>query len=150
MPGSTSTMMMSVGVGFALLTTTILFGYLSNTYGFSGNMLKWVLLPVVGYGITFGFNAGVQAASCGSINPKQLALGSLVVPGAILFFLLLSLMSSVRYPVEQAVPLSYKGKWAGVFAVAFYMFWAGMFGEAFAGGLAQSCGVQASGSPLPK
>ena len=66
-------------------------------------------------------------------------MGSLSIPIAILFFLILSLSSFIRSPVEIAVPSYFRAKYAGIFAVGFYMFWAGMFGESLASGLAQSC-----------
>jgi hypothetical protein len=139
---------LSLTMGMALGAIALTAGWISIRYGINPNLLKWIILPTVGYGIAVAINAFVQQISCGFVRMEQIALGSLSVLGAILFFLVLTLMSSIRYPVEQAIDGAYKEKWAGVFAVAFYMFWAGMFGESFAGGLAQSCGVQAT--PAPK
>jgi hypothetical protein len=39
----------------------------------------------------------------------------------------------------MAVSVSYKAQYGGLLAIAFYMFWAGMFGEAIAGGFIQGC-----------
>jgi len=149
MPTGT-TVGLSLAVGMGLATTALTVGWVSLRYGINQNLLKWIVLPTVGYGIAVAINAFVQQVSCGFVRMEQIALGSLSVLGAILLFLVLTLLSSIRYPVEQAVDGAYKAQWAGIFAVAFYMFWAGMFGESFASGFAQSCGAQSSGRPLPK
>jgi ABC-type nickel/cobalt efflux system permease component RcnA len=97
-----------------------------------------------------GFNSFIQSITCGSVNIKQIALGSLSVPVAILLGLILSLSSFIRSPVESAFGSKERGAYGLIFAIAFWMFWAGMFGESFSAGFAQSCGIQSSGKPLPK
>ena len=149
MPTGT-TVGLSVAVGMALAATALTTGWLSIRYGLNQNLLKWIVLPTVGYAIALAINAFVQQISCGSVRMEQIALANIPVLGAILLFLLITLSSMVRGPIEQAVDGVYRAQWGGIFAIAFYMFWAGMFGEAFAGGLAQSCGPQSSSSPLPK
>ena len=133
--GSTTTLVMSLAIGVALIGVTLFMGYLSSTYNISANMLKWVVLPTVGYGITLGFNSFIQSVTCGSVNIKQIAMGSLTVPIAILLGLLLCLSSFIRSPVEAA----FRGTDPMIYAIAFYMFWAGMFGMSIASGFAQSC-----------
>jgi hypothetical protein len=130
---------MSVCIGISLFTLTFLLAYLHLNYNFSLGLLKWILLPTLGYCITFGFNSFIQSVSCGSINITQIALGSLPVPGFITIFLLLSLMSFVKSPVISAVPPNLRFNYGEIFAIAFYMFWAGMFGESISSGFAQSC-----------
>jgi len=137
---------MSVAIGIALFTITLLIGHISMSYNINANILKWIVLPTVGYGITLGFNSFIQSVTCHSINISQIAMGSLSVPIAILLFLLLSLSSFIRSPVEAA----FKGSASMLYAIAFYMFWAGMFGESIASGFAQSCASQSVGKPLPK
>lgn len=148
---STTILWTSVAVGMVLFTLTILLGFINTQYGFNGNFLKWAILPTVGYLITIGFNAFIQSTRCKSINITQIAMGSLSVPIAIFGFLLLALIPFVRSPVEEAVPYGLRSKYAVLFAIAFYMFWAGMFGESIASGFAMSCPSQNQvGSPLPK
>jgi hypothetical protein len=130
---------MSVCIGISLFTLTFLLAYLHLNYNFSLGLLKWILLPTLGYCITLGFNSFVQSVSCGSININQIALGSLPVLGFITIFLLLSLMSFVKSPVISAVPPNLRFNYGEIFAIAFYMFWAGMFGESISSGFAQSC-----------
>ena len=136
---TTTTLWISVAIGIALLTITLLIGYLHITYKINGNLLKWIVLPTLGYLITIGLNTFIQSISCGSINIKQIAMGSLTVPIAIIFFLVLSLASWIRSPIESAIPFNLRAEYAGIIAIGFYMFWAGMFGESIASGFAQSC-----------
>ena len=78
-------------------------------------------------------------------------MGSLSVPITILLFLLLCLLPFIRSPIEEAVPYKLRDKYAVLFAIAFYMFWAGMFGESLASGFAMSCPSENQvGKPLPK
>lgn len=136
---TSTTLAVSLAVGLALFGLTVMLGWISSTYGFSANLLKWLVLPILGYGIPLGINAIIQATSCKTVEMTKLASGALSIPIAIILVLLLTLIGFVRAPIESAVPVQYKLKYAGLFAIAFYVFWAGMFGEALAGGLAQAC-----------
>lgn len=128
---------MTVGVG--LSTLTLLLGWMNIQYSINGNMLKWFILPTLGYGLTFTLNSFIQRTTCGSTNLAQIAKGSITVPLAMFGFLLLTLLQRVRSPIEISVPAELRAQYGGIFALAFYMFWAGMFGESVAAGLAQSC-----------
>jgi len=134
-----TTMGLSMAMGIVLFTITILFGHLHMTYNIHADFLKWLVLPTLGYGIAIGLNSFIQSVSCGSVKIQQIAMGSVSVPIAILLFLFITLSSFIRSPVESAVPLYLRAKYAGIFAIGFYMFWAGMFGESLASGFAQSC-----------
>ena len=148
---TTTTLWTSVAVGTVLFTITILLGFINIQYDINANFLKWIVLPTVGYLITIGFNAFIQSTVCKSINIKQIAMGSLSVPITILIFLLLSLVPFIRSPIEEAVPYKLRDKYSVLFAIAFYMFWAGMFGESVASGFSMSCASQTQvGNPLPK
>ena len=136
---TTNTLWMSVCIGISLFTLTFLLAYLHLNYNFHIGLLKWILLPTLGYGITLGFNSFVQSISCGSVNIQQVALGSLPVPGFIIGFLCLTLLMFVKSPVINAVPPNLRFNYGEIFAIAFYMFWAGMFGESLSSGFAQSC-----------
>jgi hypothetical protein len=130
---------MSLAVGIALFATTIFLGWISNRYKWNADLLKWLVLPTIGFGTALGLNSGLQYAICGSLNFPQIAQGSLVVLGSIILFLLLTLVKFIRAPIEGIVPPQYYKQWGGLIALSYYMFWAGMIGETFAGGFAQSC-----------
>jgi hypothetical protein len=130
---------LSVAMGLSLVCITLFLGWLNLHLGWNGNMLKWLVLPALGFGIALSLNSFVQQTLCGRINASQIALGSTVVLGAILLSLVLTLSSTIRSFIEVAVPPLQRARYGGMVAVAFYLFWAGMFGEAFAAGFAQSC-----------
>ena len=130
---------LSFAMGLSLLAITMIFGWLSNTYNWSSNFLKWVLLPAFGYSIAIGLNSLNQYMTCKTLRPGQIAITSVTIPIAIFGFLLLTLLPFIRMPIEMAVPTEYMARYGGVVAVAFYMFWAGMFGEGIAGGFSQAC-----------
>jgi hypothetical protein len=130
---------LSFSMGAALVGLSLFLGWVAVTYKFNETAMKWLLLPTLGYGLAVALNSGVQNVFCNKTSIKQIATGGTVVPVAILIFLLLSTFGIVRAPVEQAVPLAYRIQYGQSMALAFYMFWAGMFGEALAGGFAQAC-----------
>lgn len=130
---------LSLAMGMSLFTITILLGYGSNQYNWSPNTSKWIILPILGYGIALALNTLNQYISCKTIQIQQLALTSTFIPIAIYVGLCLTLISVIRKPIEMAVPTSYKAQYGGILAIAFYMFWAGMFGEGLSGGFSQTC-----------
>ena len=130
---------LSFSMGAALVGISLFIGWLAVTYKFNETAMKWLLLPTIGYGLALTMNASVQQVFCKKVAIKQIAIGSTVIPVAILSFLGLTMLGIVRAPVEQAVPLAYRLQYGSSMALAFYMFWAGMFGEALAGGFAQAC-----------
>jgi hypothetical protein len=136
---SAQTIGVSAAMGILFFGMTMLFAWLTQTYGWSANLLKWVGLPMIAFGIALGMNAILQYTSCQSIQLFQLLKASSTVLIAVLIALMVTMAGIVRAPIESAVPLAYKLKYAGTFAIAFYMFWAGMFGEALASGFAQVC-----------
>jgi hypothetical protein len=136
---SAQTIGVSAAMGIILFGLTVLFAWFSQTYGWSANLLKWIGLPMVGFGIALGMNSILQYTTCQTVNILQLLKASSSVLVAVFIALIVTMAGVIRSPIEAAVPLAYKLKYAGMFAVAFYMFWAGMFGEALASGFAQVC-----------
>lgn len=130
---------LSFAMGTALFATTIILGWISMQYNWNANLLKWLILPSIGYGVALGINSATQYITCKQINIEQIAISSTTIPVAIYAFLLLTLISFIRKPIEMAVPVSYQAQYGGLFAIAFYMFWAGMFGEGLGGGFSQAC-----------
>jgi len=129
----------SFAMGAILFGLSILLGWLSINYNLNANMLKWLLLPALGYSVAFGLNCLLQYVSCGKVIPESVAKGSLYVLASMFIFLLITLLGVVRAPIAIAVPLTLRAKYGGLLALSYYMFWAGMFGEAIASGFAQGC-----------
>jgi hypothetical protein len=138
--GSAQILGSSIALGLSLFATTALLGWISIKYDWNANFLKWILLPVLGYGLALAMNSILQLTSCGLVKPSQIAIGSVPIIISIFLFLTLSHFSFIRSPIENIIPSSYKASYAGILAISFYMFWAGMFGEAVGSGVAQSCG----------
>jgi hypothetical protein len=136
---SAQTLGVSLAMGGILFASTLLLAWMSLTYGWNANLLKWIGLPMIGFGFALGMNAILQYTTCNTIHIQQLLKASSLVLVGVFLGLAMTLVGVVRAPIEAAVPLVYKLKYAGVFAIAFYMFWAGMFGEALGSGLAQVC-----------
>jgi hypothetical protein len=133
---TTQTLVLSLAMGFIMVALVLLCNLFVKYV--SGTVLQWIILPALAYGFALGLNAFIQSNTCGSIHIKQLAVGAVSVPAAVLGFLVLTRIPFLRAPIAQILPLKLSGMGEYV-ALAYYMFWAGMFGEAMAGGLAQSC-----------
>ena len=82
---------LSIAVGVSLITAVFMCSYLTKSLGFGGTPLQWIGLPLFGYLIAFGLNAGIQQLSCGTVRPGQIALVSGLIPLAIVSFLVLCL-----------------------------------------------------------
>jgi hypothetical protein len=137
---SLQTLGMSAALGAILATLTIFLGWWALNSSLPIDSLFWIGLPILGYGISMGLNSIFQLSKCGKVNAIQLATGNLVIPLIILGFLGLSMISIVRSPIESALSAQVRYTYGKIIPIAFYMFWAGMFGEAVASGFAQSCG----------
>ncbi len=129
----------SFAMGMSLFTLTVLLGWAANSYQWNANILKWLVLPVLGYGFALSINSIAQYASCGSVRFGAIASTSLLNLLAIGGAILITLIPFVRSPIISAIPYAYQATYGGIFALSFYMFWAGMFGEAIAGGMSQLC-----------
>jgi hypothetical protein len=135
----------AVNVGFSIATSlclsTIYFflGWLSLKYNWSMFILQWAIFPVIAYCISFLMNLTAQIISCRKANIPQLFANSLIVPGFILLFFLLTLISFIRSPIEAVISPSSRPIYGPIFAVSFYVFWATMFGEALSVGAATAC-----------
>ena len=136
---SSTSLGISLGASLCLSCMIFFMGWLSNTYGWNPDLIKWVIFPVVSYLVAFGFNTLTQVVTCHTVQLQKVALVSLFVPGFILFAFLLTLLSFVRSPIEIALPLSARDQYGGMVALAFYTFWATMFGEAFSTGYMTDC-----------
>jgi hypothetical protein len=138
---TTETLGLSLALGVILFGMTLLFAWMSDVYGVNHTFLKWLVLPTLGYCVALGLNSVTQYVSCnGSVNINQISLGSIPVVISIYTFLLLTLLAFVRAPIQSALSPNLRLKYGTTFSIAFYMFWAGMFGEAVSGGFAQGCG----------
>lgn len=137
---TTQTFGVSFGMGLALFGLTMLLAWASITYNWNQNLLKFLLLPTLGYGLALALNSLLQYTTCTTVKIEQIAIASVPILLAIGAGLLLTIFPFIRSPIESVFSGSTRLVYGGAFAIGFYMFWAGMFGEAIASGMAQSCG----------
>ena len=78
----------SFAVGISLAGIALFLSWASTNYGFSIDLLKWLILPTLGYLVAIGLNIFLQQVSCGKSSITQIAIGN---------FLYLSTFAS-RYP----------------------------------------------------
>ena len=132
--------LLSLAVGFVFFAGCLLFAWLSLNYGISQFMGKFIYLPMLLFGIIFGINAVLHTSNCSNkANWARVAIGTAVPIGFLYLSYLATLLGFLRGPIEDAIPLRYKLRWAGPFAVAYYAFWAGVFGESIGYGTISLC-----------
>ena len=142
-----------VRLGIATVLGLIVAGialYIFTLEGSIGHGLIYVILPValtlVAYLGSFGANITISAANC-PINVKKSALNALIPA-------LITLLVSVLFiGVEQFVGLfsfifnkaglsfTFNSNWRAesIFGVAFFLFWASMYGQLISGASAEVC-----------
>jgi hypothetical protein len=138
--GAEITFSASIAISIALVTTVFLMGWLKDQYALNINVLKWAMLPLLSFGFAIGVNSTINYINCKKVNISQISYSSISVLLSVLLFLLLSTIGFFQSPILSAMPQYLHQKYGYLLVLAFYMFWAGMFGEAIASGFAQSCG----------
>jgi hypothetical protein len=99
----------------------------------------YVLLPLVAVITSFASNSLIQYLNCGQVQwKKQLGAASIAPVPIIVVFILISYITSLRWPIEglaqSSTPEFQKGLSSG-----YYGFWLGMYIQNFLGGTAQIC-----------
>ena len=134
------TLSSSIAIGIALVSIVFLLGWLKDQYKLNINFLKWIIFPLVTLGFWLWTNSTINYFVCKKVNISQIAYSSIFVVCSVILFLGLSNIGFLQSPILSAVPQYLHSNYGYIFVLAFYMFWAGMFGEAIASGFAQSCG----------
>jgi hypothetical protein len=134
------TLISSIAIGIALISIVFLLGWLKDQYALNINFLKWIVLPLIALGFSLGTNSTINFFLCKKVNISQISYGSIFVVLSVILFLGLSSIGFLQSPILSAVPQYLHSNYGYIFVLSFYMFWAGMFGEAIASGFAQSCG----------
>lgn len=125
--------------GLLLFTITTLLGLFSTQVGVNFTPLTWIFLPLFGYTISLGLLSAVNIGECGSVNLPLVARASIFTLGSVVAFLGISSLGFFRNFIISALPINLQQSFGVVFATAFYMFWAGLYGGAFGTGFATSC-----------
>ena len=99
-----------------------------------------LVIPIVSYLSGFGLNALSQYIYCNKVTVPQVALVSSFAPAfVVLFSILAYLMPFLRSPVESILPGTADGDMRYAMGFAFYLLWAGIYGQNIAAGMLQGC-----------
>jgi hypothetical protein len=138
-----STIRISFGLvhGFLLAMIFPLLYIFVPTYVKSTPLLCLLLvIPVVSYVSGLGLNALSQYINCNKVSMSQVALVSTFAPAFVVGFSLLAyLLPFLRSPVEGILPLTADGDMKYAMGFAFYLLWAGIYGQNIASGMLQAC-----------
>ncbi len=134
------TIAFSLAGGLLLFLAACLTGLFSTQASQSATVFLWIFLPIFGYLSSFGILSALNYTSCGSISIPIVARSAIFTVAAVIGFLLLSSLEFFRNFIIPALPYTLQESIGPTLAVAFYMFWAGMYGTAFGAGFASSCG----------
>ena len=99
-----------------------------------------LVIPVLSYVSGFGLNSLSQYIYCNKISVSQVALVSTFAPAFVIAFsLLVYFLPFLRSPVESILPLTADGDMRFAMGFAFYLLWAGIYGQNIAAGMLQAC-----------
>ena len=99
-----------------------------------------VVIPVVSYLSGLGLNSLSQYIYCNKVSLPQVALVSLFAPAFVVgFTLLVWFLPFLRSPVESILPGTADLDMRYAMGFAFYLLWAGIYGQNLASGMVQSC-----------
>lgn len=129
----------SIGQGLILFLATTLIGLFASSINVSFSILCYIALPIIAYISSLGLLSAVNYGACGEVSLPLIAKASIFTPGSVIAFLLLSSFTFFQGFVLNVLPMDLRTSFGPVLAVAFYMFWAGMYGGAFGVGFANSC-----------
>lgn len=98
------------------------------------------IIPIVSYISGLGLNALSQYIYCNKVNMPQVAMVSTFAPAFVFLFSSLAwFLPFLRYPVEGILPLTADVDMRYAMGFAFYLLWAGIYGQNIASGMLQSC-----------
>ncbi len=99
-----------------------------------------MVVPFISYVSGLGLNSLSQYIYCNKVSFSQVALVSTFAPIFVVSFtLLVWFMPFLRSPVESILPLTADVDMKYAMGFAFYLLWAGIYGQNIAAGMVQSC-----------
>lgn len=120
----------------AVLLIFLLLG-IQRFFGISPYFI-FLILPVASFQIGFLLNILTQYITCSKLNFPVIALNSIFAPLLVTVALfLLYLIPSLENPVRAVLPFTLDEPLRKGLAQSFYLFWAGLYGQALAAGFLQ-------------
>lgn len=137
----------TVRVAFGLVHGFLLAMVFPLLYIFVPNIVKSYpllsllgIIPILSYLSGLGLNALSQYIYCNKVSLPQIALVSSFAPGFVILFSLFAwFLPFLRSPVESILPLTADGDMRYALGFAFYLLWAGIYGQNIASGMLQAC-----------
>jgi hypothetical protein len=136
---SSSALGYSFTEGIILAIITLIIGWQTVTYNVNFVPYIWLILPVLSYALTFVSLGAINYIKCGSVNFTLVGTSSIFTFGSVIFFLILSYFSFFQNFIIPVIPANLQYTYGAIVATAFFMFWAGLYGNAFGYGFVQSC-----------
>lgn len=98
------------------------------------------IIPLFSYLSGLGLNSLSQYIYCNKVSISQVAMVSTFAPIFVVVFSLLAWFAPfLRSPVESILPLTADVDMKYALGFAFYLLWAGIYGQNIAAGMLQSC-----------
>lgn len=102
----------------------------------------YLLVPVVTYICSIGFNLLSKYSACDEVAFKGAAINALFPVCAVLIaFLIVSIAPAIKAPIKSLIPNALPAT-QDVVGNTFYVFWAAMYGQILGGGFSQICNVR--------
>lgn len=107
--------------------------------GFVVTGYKFIILPILGFGLAIGFNILTQYSICNSVKISQtITLANFALVGSLLALILQRYVGVLSSPIRSLFPRQ-SDEFIDQFSAAFYLFWAGAYSQIAAGGFLQTC-----------
>lgn len=137
----------TVRVAFGLVHGFLLAMVFPLMYIFVPNLVKVYpllcllgIIPILSYASGLGLNALSQYIYCNKVSLPQVAIVSTFAPAFVVAFsLIVWFLPFLRSPVESILPLTADGDMRYALGFAFYLLWAGIYGQNVASGMLQVC-----------
>jgi|LauGreDrversion4_2_1035121.scaffolds.fasta_scaffold34905_1 hypothetical protein len=107
--------------------------------GFLVTDYKFIILPLLGFGLSLGFNVLTQYSVCSRVKISQtITLANFALVGTLLALTLQRYIGALSSPIRSLFPRQ-PDEFINQFSAAFYLFWAGAYAHIAAGGFLQTC-----------
>jgi hypothetical protein len=131
----------SITIGSAIfIMLIVMVGILMiSSMGFTGLLIKWLLLPIISYCISFGFNALLQNIQCNKVNIGQIAKVTVFTPAVIIAgILIVDYVPFLLYPIRAAM-VGFSDNAIKMVGTSFIIFWAAYYAQILEASLSLVC-----------
>jgi hypothetical protein len=132
------------GISFGMALLVILYIPIYNLIAGcnSSRRVFWITFILWGWLVNFAGNAIIQSTACENVDYSQITFNALTIPTFMLIFAGISFIPFFSTAVEKALPLKIVQvgpQEVGAYTIAYYIFWAALFGQMISGGISSAC-----------